>query len=182
MAYEIHSNAFCECLCYRRDLVWRKAFQYRQKTYNLHNSFDHFSRGDIHAVHSLGRVQTLLHDMKTLTQTTADASHVYDISLTSTGDFQFSTDKSAYGMILEDAIRTLEGEMQLDTERGIPYQRTIWQSLRNLAVWEIFVREAVNKYPFVVNIESLDASVNEGDVLSYTMTILTDDGTVEVSS
>lgn len=120
--------------------------------------------------------------MKTLTQTTAGTSHVYDISLTSAGDFQFSADKSAYGMILEDAVRTLEGEMQLDTERGIPYQRTIWQSRRNLAVWEIFMREAVNKYPFVINIESFETSVNEDGVLSYTMTILTDDGTVEVSS
>lgn len=120
--------------------------------------------------------------MKTLTQTTADTSHVYDISLTSVGDFQFSTDKSAYGMILEDAIRTLEGEMQLDTERGIPYQRTIWQSSKNLAVWEIYVREAVNKYPFVVNIESLITSVNDDGVMTYSMTILTDDGTVVVSS
>lgn len=120
--------------------------------------------------------------MKTLTQTTADTSHVYDISLTSAGDFQFSADKSAYGTILEDAVRTLEGEMQLDTERGIPYQRTIWQSSRNLAVWEIFMREAVSRYPFVVNIEDFTVNVDGNGALSYTMTILTDDGTVEVSS
>lgn len=120
--------------------------------------------------------------MKTLTQTTADASHVYDISLTSAGDFQFSTDKSAYGMILEDAIRTLEGEMQLDTERGIPYQRTIWQARRNLAVWEIYVRETISSYSFVINIEDFTTSIDEDGALAYSVTVKTDDGTVEVSS
>ena len=118
--------------------------------------------------------------MKTLKQTDDGAEHAYDISLDSSGDLAFSDGKAAYGSIIEDVVRTLEGEMQLDVDYGVPYQRTIWRSISELAIWEIYVRRLVTDLEFVRDIESLYTEV-DGTHLSYTMTVNTDAGAVEVS-
>lgn len=118
--------------------------------------------------------------MKTLRQTDNGAEHASDISLDSGGDFAFSDGKAASGSIIEDVVRTLEGEMQLDVDYGVPYQRTIWRSISELAIWEIYVRRLVTDLAFVRDIESLYTEV-DGTHLSYTMTVNTDAGTVEVS-
>ena len=118
--------------------------------------------------------------MKTLAQTESAGEHSYDIYLTSTGDFAFSEGVRAYANIIADTVRTLEGEMQLNVDRGIPYQRTIWTSVSELGIWEIYVRNAVNSLPFVVAIEDMDVVV-DGTHMSYTLVVTTDEGAVEVS-
>jgi len=118
--------------------------------------------------------------MKTLRQTDDGAEHTYDISLDSSGDFAFSEGVRAYANIIADTVRTLEGEMQLNVDRGIPYQRTIWTSVSELGIWEIYVRDAVNNLPFVIAIDNMDVIV-DGKHLSYTLLVRTDEGAVEVS-
>lgn len=117
--------------------------------------------------------------MKTLAQTESAGEHSYDIYLTQDGDFALSDGVHAYANIIADTVRTLEGEMQLDVDRGIPYQRTIWTSVSELGIWEIYVRNAVNALPFVVAIEDMDVVV-DGKHLSYTLVVRTDEGAVEV--
>lgn len=117
--------------------------------------------------------------MKTLAQTESAGEHSYDIYITQDGDFAFSDGVRAYANIIADTVRTLEGEMQLDVDRGIPYQRTIWTSVSELGIWEIYVRNAVNALPFVVAIEDMDVVV-DGTHLSYTLVVRTDEGAVEV--
>ena len=118
--------------------------------------------------------------MKTLAQTDDGLGHIYDSYLDDDGDFAFNEGRRAYGDILAAAIRTLEGEMQLDTDRGIPYQRTVWESVTHENVWEIYVRRTVTEYPFVVRIERLDVAVANGK-LHYTLVVETTDGTVEIA-
>lgn len=118
--------------------------------------------------------------MKTLRQTDDGGNHAYDISLNSDGDFLFSSGKEAYGSIIEDVVRTLEGEMQLNVEGGIPYQRTIWKSVSELNIWEIYVRDAVNALAFVSGIDDFVVNI-DGSHLDYTLVVSTDAGAVEVS-
>lgn len=121
--------------------------------------------------------------MKSLAQKDgSETGHIYDIYLTDAGDFAFSSDREAYGNIIADAIRTLEGELQLDIERGIPYQRTIWETVSRLNIWKIYVRNTILKYPFVIGIDSMAINISNGNHLNYSITIQTNLGTVEVSS
>ena len=121
--------------------------------------------------------------MKALAQKdSSETGHIYDIYLTDAGDFAFSSDREAYGNIIADAIRTLEGELQLDIERGIPYQRTIWETISKVNIWKIYVKNTILAYPFVTGIENMSVNVGNGKNLTYTITIQTDLGVVEVSS
>lgn len=123
--------------------------------------------------------------MRTLTQSTWGGNHVYDINIGEDGDFLFTNPddpREAYGNIIADAIRTLEGELQLDIERGIPYQRTIWETVSRLNIWKIYVRNTILEYPFVVGIDGMTIDISSGNHLNYSITIQTDLGTVEVSS
>ena len=119
--------------------------------------------------------------MKTLKQIDAAPPREYDIEIGEDGDFVFSEGNEAYGNILTDIVRTVQGEMQLDTEKGIPYGRTIWTSVKELQVWMIYVRRAVESYPFVMEIESFTADIVGGNNLRYTLIVSTDAGTVEVT-
>ncbi len=120
--------------------------------------------------------------MKTLRQTSPDNSHLYDISLDAAGDFVFSEGLEAYGNIIADAIRTLKGELQLDVERGIPYDETVWDSVTKVWRWKALVSAAVRAYGFVYDVSRFDVEVDPPRrQLSYQMRVVTDAGTVEVS-
>lgn len=88
--------------------------------------------------------------------------------------------KDAQAHIIADAIRTLEGELQLDVESGIPYERTIWTSRANVSIWEHFVRQKVLSFPFVQEIISLDINLGTEHQLHYTLTVCTDNDTITV--
>lgn len=120
--------------------------------------------------------------MRTLAQTDGSTSgHIYDIYLDDGGDFVFSSGKAAHGNIIASAIRTLEGELQLDTSMGIPYQRTIWERTSKLNIWEVYVRETIERFPFVKSILGITTSVDSANELHYVLTVETDIGTVEIT-
>ena len=120
--------------------------------------------------------------IKTLAQNrSGDGNHAYDIGLDESGDFAFSSGLSAYADIIADKVRTLEGEMQLDVEGGIPYQRTIWNNMSELDVWKIYVRQAISTLPFVKSIVSFSTNVSGGKILPYVLEVETDIGSVTVS-
>lgn len=97
------------------------------------------------------------------------------------GNFAFAYDKDACAHIIADVVRTLEGELQLDTEAGIPYERTIWSSIKNIPLWRHYVTQAVTKLPFVSEITSFTTELIGGNILSYELNItLTTDETVTV--
>ena len=88
--------------------------------------------------------------------------------------------KDAQAHIIADAIRTLEGELQLDIEAGIPYQRTVWESRSRVNIWQHFVRERVLAFPFVQEIVSFTVDLGTEHQLHYTLTVRTDNDTITV--
>ena len=96
------------------------------------------------------------------------------------GILAVSSGKDAQAHIIADAIRTLEGELQLDIEAGIPYQRTVWESRSKINIWQHFVRERVLAFPFVQEIISFTVDLGTEHLLHYTLTVRTDNDTITV--
>ena len=86
----------------------------------------------------------------------------------------------AYAVIIGDAIRTVRGELQLDTERGVPYFETVFKSVNGIDIWKNDVRKRVLEFPFVKSIDSFDVSYANRK-LEYTMRLTTDAGDVTVT-
>ena len=92
----------------------------------------------------------------------------------------FNDGKQAYADIIGDAIRTVRGELQLDTERGVPYFETVFKSVNGIDIWKNDVRKRVLEFPFVKSIDSFDVSYANRK-LEYTMRLTTDAGDVTVT-
>ena len=92
----------------------------------------------------------------------------------------FNNGKQAYADIIGDAIRTVRGELQLDTERGVPYFETVFKSVNGIDIWKNDVRKRVLEFPFVKSIDSFDVSYANRK-LEYTMHLTTDAGDVTVT-
>lgn len=86
----------------------------------------------------------------------------------------------AYAVVISDAIRTVRGELQLDTERGVPYFETVFKSVNGIDIWKNDVRKRVLEFPFVKSIDSFDVSYANRK-LEYTMHLTTDAGDVTVT-
>jgi len=98
------------------------------------------------------------------------------------GQFVLASGKETHGNILEDAVRTLTGELQLDEDRGIPYRTTVWRSSAFLQVWKNYVSDTVSSFPFVRSINLFDAEIKEDGTLRYRLDVSTDEGAVVISS
>lgn len=91
-------------------------------------------------------------------------------------------DLDAYTQTLEAVVETVKGELQLDTEAGIPYFDTIFASNRLIDEWAMAVRRAVLAKPFVVSIDDFTYDFNPTlNKLSYELDVTTDIGSVTVS-
>lgn len=102
--------------------------------------------------------------------------HVNDISLSS-GQIAMSSGKAAHATIIECALRTRLGELPLDTEQGIPYFDTVFQSSRQIPSFEADLRARIEELPFVEEVGDLDTEFDrEKGVLRYSVTVVTNDG------
>ena len=113
--------------------------------------------------------------MKTLAQ---DSQNDIIIAL---GDFATVGGVDACAVIIADAVRTVTGELQLDTERGVPYFETVFKSVNGIDIWKSDVRRRILSFSFVKSIDSFDVSYMDKR-LYYTISITTDGGTVTVTS
>lgn len=113
--------------------------------------------------------------MKTFTQDTQN-----DIRIGNDGQFVTVDGLDAYSTVIADVVRTVRGELQLDTERGVPYFETVFKSVNGIDIWKNDVRKRVLEFPFVKSIDSFEASYTNRK-LEYTMHITTDSGAVTVS-
>ena len=87
----------------------------------------------------------------------------------------------AYAIIIGDTIRTVRGELQLDTDRGVPYFETVFKSVNGIDIWKNDVRKIVNGLSFVKSIVSFDVSWDPvSRKLNYEMVVETDEGEVTV--
>ena len=98
------------------------------------------------------------------------------------GDFAIVSGKEAYANIIADVVRTYKGELHLDTGTGVPYFETVFDSANGIDIWKSEVRKRVLALSFVRSIDSFSASwKTENHILSYSMTVSTDTGTVAIS-
>lgn len=118
--------------------------------------------------------------MTTISQTTDGMNDLY---IGDDGIIAMSTGRQSYADTIVDAIRTLRGELQLETEKGIQFLETVFSSRNRLSEWELQVRELVESFDFVKGITSFTISIDERThTLSYVMKVDTPDGEVEASS
>ena len=114
-------------------------------------------------------------------KTFAQDSH-NDIRIGSDGQFVTVDGLDAYSTVIADVVRTVRGELQLDMERGVPYFETVFKSVNGIDIWKSDVRKRVLALSFVSSIDSFSAYCKpENHVLSYSMTVSTDNGTVTIS-
>lgn len=110
------------------------------------------------------------------TWTDGDGLHANDIFLTS-GQIATVSGKEAYATIIECAIRTRLGELPLDTEQGIPYFETVFQSSRLVSDFEAALRARIEEFTFVEEVEEISTNFDRArGVLSYSVTVSTTDG------
>lgn len=121
--------------------------------------------------------------MKALRQTT-ETNDIYLVEDSDKMEFATASDKNAYAYIIGDAIRTVKGELQLDTESGIPYFATVFDRSDKLNIWKHYVQKKILSYDFVVGIPKFDVEIVGGEdrILKYDMTVNTIDGPVDVVS
>ena len=115
-------------------------------------------------------------------KTFAQDSH-NDICIGSDGQFATVDGLDAYSAVIADVVRTIRGELQLDTERGVPYFETVFKSLNGIDIWKSEVRKSVLQLPFVRTIDSFDVSYgSDRKILTFKMKVTTDLGVTTVSS
>lgn len=89
-------------------------------------------------------------------------------------EIAMATDKNAYAYIIGDAIRTVKGELQLDTENGIPYFATVFDRSDKLNIWRHYVEKKILGFDFVTGISQFNAEIIGDDrMLKYDMIVET---------
>lgn len=108
--------------------------------------------------------------------TALDQGGMNDIII-SDGDFSFVSGVEAYAIIIRDAVRTIYGELQYDTETGVPYFATVFENPSFIGKWKSDVTTTVSSFPFVTGISEFIVDFNPySHILSYTLKIETDGG------
>jgi len=109
--------------------------------------------------------------------------HKNDIWLEN-GTFACCSGYDCYAQTIEAVIKTIRGEIQTATNRGIPYFRTVFNNNSGLGVWADKVRSEVMSLDFVSSIAEFTYKYDfQGKILNYELTVVTVNGrTVSVSS
>lgn len=109
--------------------------------------------------------------------TFATSSSTNDLYLDGYHNIATKTGVDAVLNIVQNALRTLKGEIQLDTTLGVPYFETILQiQSPNVSVWEGYMISEAKKVDGVTRVNSMRSKI-ENNILTYEMEILTKYGT-----
>lgn len=95
-----------------------------------------------------------------------------DLYLGPSGQLALSSDLEAVSQTCEHVVKTMMGELILQTDQGIPNFQMIWNGAPNLAQAENALREALLGVKGVLAVPQLSAFV-ENHVLIYNATIET---------
>ena len=104
-----------------------------------------------------------------------------DLKLDGLWNIAIGEDIDALVQIVQNAVNTLRGEIQLNTTLGVPYFETVFnQQQPDVSVWESYMTEEVEKLNGVVRVNSIKTRISDNQ-LSYEMEILTVYGVATVS-
>jgi len=99
-----------------------------------------------------------------------------DLFLDGSGNLAIGEDINAVVQLVQNALNTLRGEIQLDTSLGVPYLETVFnQQSPDISLWESYMIEEAEKVDGVVRVNYIETKVKDG-LLSYEMEIITDYG------
>lgn len=99
-----------------------------------------------------------------------------DIYLDFTGQIAMANGIQALEQIAKAAILTVKGELQYNTEGGIPYFETVFKSQNNIYLWRAYVLRRIRQFAWVKDITSFEYSVdNTEHTINYSITIVTND-------
>lgn len=110
-----------------------------------------------------------------------DSRHINDIEIDGDGQLAMVTGIEAYRQIIAATVMTRIDELPLDLDDGIDYFGTVFANNGYIPEWKSQVAEAVMALDFVREIESFDVSMENGNTLSYRMTVTTDIGEVTIN-
>jgi len=96
----------------------------------------------------------------------------------SAGQLAIASDKKAQAQIIDAIIKTQKGELLYDTERGIPYFESVFDSRKKIGAWASAVSKAISDCSFVSGIKSFTYDVDTNNILSYNIEVTTSLGTV----
>lgn len=112
--------------------------------------------------------------------TTISQSQGNDISLDANGVIALASGRYAYADIIRSTILTMKGELQLDTDAGVPYLETVFNNYGGISQWMNAVRSIVYSYDFVISIVSFNAEVKNKEIY-YELVVQTDEGDITIS-
>lgn len=104
--------------------------------------------------------------------------HVNDIKLDQRGNVMFNTEAEAVADRVDAAVKTHLGELQLNIEKGIDYEDTIFKHRKYAQQWANQMREAILNDEEVERVDSFDYEI-DGETLKYTVVFTTTYGTTE---
>lgn len=106
-----------------------------------------------------------------------------ELHLGEDGQIAVFTEKKAYAQTLENAMRTILGEVQSDTSVGIPYFESAFSSPTDLQNWRNAVQDRIKSFDFVVSIQKFTTKLDyQNRILTYELWVTTDEGTVIIGN
>ena len=109
--------------------------------------------------------------------TFATDSSTNDMFLDGTHNIATKSDADAILNVVQNALRTLKAEIQLDLTVGVPYFETILQiQSPDVSVWEGYMIQEAEKINGVIRVNYMRSKI-ENNILTYEMELLTEYGT-----
>ena len=100
-----------------------------------------------------------------------------DLFLNEVGNIATSENLDSIINRVKNKLRTIKGELQLNTPAGIPYFETILsRQSPDVTVWEGYLMQAAKEVEGVISINSIISKIAD-NMLSYKMEIITEYGT-----
>lgn len=98
------------------------------------------------------------------------------------GQFAEAKGRAAYAVVIDSAIKTQRGELQLDKYNGIPFFETVFTNPNYLSLWKSEVEDRIRKFDFVQNVENFETEIDfKQHLLKFDIIVRTDLGDVEVN-
>lgn len=113
-------------------------------------------------------------------RTLATTTDTNDIFLNSNGDLEVIQNAEAVANICLNKVRTLQGELLLNTQFGIPYLDILYSAVPNIDLFRFQLRKIITNTENVVAISNLEMTI-ENNILNYRATIKTTYGEAEVN-
>lgn len=104
-----------------------------------------------------------------------------DFKIDEFGNLMIGENINAVVQLVQNAINTLKGEIQLNTTLGVPYFETVFNKTSpNISVWESYMIEEAEKCEGVVRVNKIQSKVKDNE-LTYEMEVLTQYGTAIIT-